>query len=433
MVAALALLAVAPLALENFVASPDPSFVVEPAKVTEEDRGTRHVMEFTSQTWQGKPWKHSLELYVPKINEFPDKSLLIITGDRGSHDDDLKNAWRLAEISKISVAVLYDIPNQPLFQEKLREDDLIAYSFAKFLETRDDNWPLLFPMTKAASKAMDALETYTQKLGQKTDGFIVTGASKRGWTTWLVGGLGQKRVIGIAPMVFDFLNFPEQLAHQKKIWGKYSPMFQPYVEQGLPQIVGSEAGKALVQRIDPFSYIEKLRLPKLIIAGANDPYWAIDAATIYSDDLQGPKAFLYVPNAGHDLDESKRVLSTLAVFCRMCSQGKTLPKVRGEVNKSITPTPLGMEPDPTRPESADSALYTSGAELIRFWFATSASRNFTESDWQVFGEKVEPSEFAATIPISGRPGFRAAFGEAEFVHDGIRYYLSSLPAIIGGR
>lgn len=174
MVAVLALIAAAPLALENFVAAPDPSFVVGQAKVTTEDRGSRHLMAFTSQTWQGKPWKHSLELYIPKINEFPDKALLLITGDRGAHDEDLQNAWRLSELAKMSVAVLYDIPNQPLFEEKLREDDLIAYSFDKYLETRNDNWPLLFPMTKSASKAMDALEAYTEKVGIKTNGFIVT-------------------------------------------------------------------------------------------------------------------------------------------------------------------------------------------------------------------------------------------------------------------
>ena len=210
-------------------------------------------------------------------------------------------------------------------------------------------------------------------------------------------------------------------------------MFQPYVEQGLLQIVGSEPGKSLVERVDPISYIEKLKTPKLIIAGANDPYWAIDAATIYYHDLQEPKAILYAPNSGHDLEDRKRVLNTLAVFCRMCAQGKTMPKVRGEVGKATVPTPLGAEPDPTRPESADLSLYTSGAEQIRFWWANSASRNFTLSTWQVFAEKIEPVQFAASLPGTGKPGFRAAFGEAEFVHDGIRYYLSSLPAILGGR
>ncbi len=406
---------------------------MQEAKSFIEEKGTRFLIPFTSQTWQGKPWKHTIELCVPNTNQYPDKIILVITGDKGSTNQDTEQAWKLAELSKISVATLYDIPNQPLFTNELREDELIAHTFIQYLETKDDNWPLLFPMTKAAVKAMDALEIHTAKIGEKAAEFVITGASKRGWTTWLVGALAQKRVIGIAPMVFDFLNFPAQLEHQRKIWGKFSPMFQPYVEQGLPQIVGSEIGQDLIKRVDPHAYTETLKTPKLIICGANDPYWAIDSATLYYDDLQEPKAILYVPNSGHDLEDKKRVLNTLAVFARMCAQKTKLPKVKGEVSKSITPTPLGMEPDPTTPVVADLNLSTAGAETIRFWFATASTRNFSESRWQVFAEKAEPAVYSAALPGTNRPGFRAAFGEAEFVHDGIRYYLSSLPTIFGGR
>lgn len=36
--------------------------------------------------------------------------------------------------------------------------------------------------------------------------FLVSGASKRGWTAWLVGGVDD-RVVAIAPIVMDMLNF----------------------------------------------------------------------------------------------------------------------------------------------------------------------------------------------------------------------------------
>ena len=53
--------------------------------------------------------------------------------------------------------------------------------------------------------------------------------------------------------------------------------------------------------VDPWVYREKLTLPKMLIHGTNDPYWASDAMNIYWDDLKGDKLACCVPNAGHSL------------------------------------------------------------------------------------------------------------------------------------
>lgn len=57
-------------------------------------------------------------------------------------------------------------------------------------------------MVQSVVAAMDAVQSYTSSRGREIGSFVVTGASKRGWTTWLTAAIDE-RVKAIIPMVYD--------------------------------------------------------------------------------------------------------------------------------------------------------------------------------------------------------------------------------------
>src|SRR5262249_13227942 len=158
---------------------------------------------------------------------------------------------------------LHQVPNQPLLGDK-KEDALIAETFVRYLETKDENWPLLFPMVKSAVRAMDAVEEWSKKEGRpEVKRFVVSGASKRGWTTWLTGAV-DKRVAAIAPMVIVTLNMRAQNPHQLEIWGRYSEQIEDYVSRGLTERLETPDGLKLWKMIDPYTYRDRFTMPKML-------------------------------------------------------------------------------------------------------------------------------------------------------------------------
>ncbi len=293
---------------------------------------TGHVLELTSQTWRSESeidrtvWKHWLTIVEPD-EVSSDAALLYITG--GSNDNDApgeasERAIRIATETGSIAAELFMVPNQPVYftdsPDKARyEDDLIAYTRDKHFKTKDDEWLVRLAMVKSGVKAMDAMQEYiaTDDGGaHDINRFVISGASKRGWTTWLVGAV-DRRVIGIMPLVIDALNSEAITRHHYEVLGFFAPSLGDYVHHGLfPHKVGTEDYRRVLEIEDPYEYFARgrLQLPKFIINASGDQYFHPDNSRFYYDAMPDEKRLRYVPNAAHNLAGSDAVDSMIAFY-----------------------------------------------------------------------------------------------------------------------
>ena len=415
-------------ALAKYVARNDENY-----KWTKRHSGKIGTTEFvearlTSQKWKDILWKHQLFVLKPTSTDPTNKhALLFITGgswkpalDQPPGDDSLPREARLlavlAERLKTPVVILQQIPFQPMFDGK-HEDQIIALTFEKYLRSGDTDWPLLLPMVKSAVRGMDAAqEIARQQWDQPLSTYTVTGASKRGWTTWLTGAIDQ-RAIALAPMVIDVLNMKPQMEHQKTAWGDFSSEIDDYTDRGIQDQMSTEGGKALRRIVDPFSYRSNLLQPKLIMIGTNDDYWPLDALDLYWNELKGPKYILYVPNNRHSLQDMTRVTGSLNAIHQHVARGFKLPQLKWKITNSDGKLSFTL--------SSDKPI-----NQVNAWTASSKSRDFRKSKWSSQAVKADNGSYQHAIDVP-ETGYVAMFGEAVFNGLELPYFLSTNVKIAG--
>jgi PhoPQ-activated pathogenicity-related protein len=412
-----------PTALFDYIKRPEPKFSWKLLSKTPGVLGTVYDIELVSQEWHDITWKHSLQVYqAPGVK--PARTMLIWnTGGQPS----LPGAAFGMELSRkvqAPVAFLYNIPNQPLLGGKT-EDALIAETFVRCLADHDTTWPLLFPMTKSLVKAMDALQAFgKEELKLEPKQFVISGASKRGWTTWLTAAV-DPRVKAIAPLVIDTLNMQEQLKHQKESFGAYSEMIRDYTERKLIPLPPGEEARQLWLMVDPYTYRDRYKMPKLIINANNDPYWTVDALQLYWDELPGEKWVTYIPNAGHNLrqkntprgEELSKTINALAAFTRAQISNQALPQLDWKFE--------------TNGEKVRLVVHAKPAPLgARLWVSDAETADFRKSVWKEQPATQEEGKIVGSIDRPAK-GYRAFWAELDYEIDGIRYTLGTQVRVVG--
>lgn len=329
--------------LDKYVARADDAFSWKVVRTIKGEGYSADVLRMVSQTWRKEgevdrtKWEHRMVVIRPDVVKHK-TGLLFITG--GSHGDEApqkveKGFASIATESSSVVSILYDVPNQPLrfliTDTKERwEDDLLAHSWVQAMKTGDVDWIGQFAMAKSAVRAMDAVQELVLEKSP-VERFVVTGASKRGWTTWLTAAV-DRRVVAIAPIVIDLLNMDPSMRHHYAAYGFWSPALKNYVEHGMIDFFDSPEYAALQKRVDPYHFRDRFTMPKYLIHGSGDQFFLNDSWKFYYHDLLGEKAIRYVPNAGHGLRGSD-ALACLGAWYRAVVEEVARPEVSWSLEK----------------------------------------------------------------------------------------------------
>lgn len=325
--------------LRRYVRSKDDAYGWKLAKTVPGNPSRTLVVQLTSQRWRREPevnravWEHWLNIVVPAQVTSNTAFLMIGGGANGGAAPDQADriATEIARATGSVVAELKQVPNQPLeFHGDgvgRKEDDLIAYAWNEYLKSGDPTWLPRFPMVKSAVRAMDAVQELlaSEEQGRLTiDKFVVAGASKRGWTTWMTGA-ADPRVAAIVPIVIDVVNVDPSMRHHAQVYGFWANSIGDYVQHGITKQWNTPGLRALLKEVDPYFHREHLQMPKYLVNAAGDQFFCPDSSQFYYDELLGEKLLRYVPNADHSLRNSDAVES-IAAFHQRILKGTPRPE-----------------------------------------------------------------------------------------------------------
>ncbi|CAF0863095.1 unnamed protein product [Brachionus calyciflorus] len=304
-----------------------------------------YLFNFTSLQWftrrlSSRPiWWHYLLLTIPYNHDKTRPIFYYI--DAGSNNETNPFSIYTNIISSFSVqckciTVLHrQIPNQPILfpsdptGQNRTEDAIIAYTLKLYLENKqqfiDETYnyvPLLFPMTKAVRRGFDEVIKFLNYENIKfTKKFVVSGTSKRGWTTWLISAI-DRRVTAFVPIVYDMVNIAKNLHRgYRSLGGAYTWAFFDYFATGSFLNIDTLNHQRLFQLVDPYYYLNNYAGKQIyLVTAMNDQFFLPENTKSFWKELStitNYKAYIRrVPNSGHNLSESllREVFSNVKTF-----------------------------------------------------------------------------------------------------------------------
>jgi PhoPQ-activated pathogenicity-related protein len=259
-------------------------------------------------------------------------------------------------------------------------------------------------MTRAVARAMDVVQEVSSSARKPVRKFFVTGASKRGWTTWTTAAVDD-RVIGIAPIVIDLLNIVPSFEHHWQCYGEWSPAVEDYVNEGIMNWLETKEFKTLLKTVEPYSFVVDITMPKLLINAASDEFFVTDSWKFYWSDLKGDSYLEYVPNAGHGLQGVYQPQSLVSFYHAVITNSR-IPEftwnISGDtINMNIDPESdyLINKWEAVNYKARDFRIYVIG----KAWKEETLEKE-TDGNYNIYISKPDSGYKAALLEVVFNPG-----------------------------
>jgi len=114
----------------------------------------------------------------------------------------------------------------------------------------------------------------------------VSGASKRGWTTWDIAVTRCEscpaKIIAIAPLVPIVPDIIKEVHQQWQSYGGFTWAFEDYTALNITERMDDPKTKKMMDIIDPANYFDRLEnIPKYIVVTSDDEFMSMDWTQIY--------------------------------------------------------------------------------------------------------------------------------------------------------
>ncbi|HEV8000709.1 MAG TPA: PhoPQ-activated protein PqaA family protein, partial [Planctomycetaceae bacterium] len=405
-------------ALDTYVAAPDSSYTYSLNSTLTGTGYTDYVINVVSQTWTPSPgdsqvWQHWVQIIVPTTVSTHTAVLNIGGGTNSATAPTAPDALSLATATTLNAITVFlpTVPNEPVTfpaqgeTTPLTEDQIVAYTFEQFLDGNGQDWPLLLPMVKSAVRAMDTTQSFVSSQSGGTlsvDNFIVTGASKRGWTTWLTPAV-DTRVVAIVPYVFDGLNLADQVESQLDTYvgvtqdtvNGDSTAVQDYTGDGVFNFLGTPQMSSLLSIVDPYAYVGRstYNIPKYLIDSTGDQFF-VPGAQFYLSNLPGENYLRYIPNTDHGLNTD--AVTGGIDFEKALLDGAALPQFTWNVSNSGTTITLNSATAPSSVTMWQATNTTNRDFRLETFGANWTSSTLTDQGGGTYVAQVTPPSTGAT-------------------------------------
>ncbi|GJP30545.1 hypothetical protein CLOM_g3799 [Closterium sp. NIES-68] len=319
--------------MDRYVYTADPEFRWEDTgnRMREKESGgwwTGYWLKVTTHAWLNRTvtnrykWWHWLALIAPDNMHNAHKGLVLFFVGAGLNPVNQVHIpgadeifIRLAAPMVVELGILgvmlQQVPVMPITfhvgppgigaRARLEEEEITAHTIAMFLDHPDEwEWLTPLPMAKSIIRALDASQLAARELlpHVPVEGFVAVGVSKRAGMSYIAAAL-DKRVVAFMTYGYDLLNVVPNLQHMHDSLGGWPILLKFNSEYNISQRLHSKEYRKLADMIDPYSFIARMDMPKLLISASNDEFFLIDDTYYFLKDMPQPTQVKIVPNLYH--------------------------------------------------------------------------------------------------------------------------------------